>query len=204
MSKEIKKSENFQFHGNTTFPLAGTSTVYSNENLTDEIAIEILSKNPNRKVLFSKMPKNVDELIYNFKSATSDDTGAGAKVVKLDADSVKIGEGSYTVEQAIALLEKVNVSTKATTVKGVENVITKLDEKVKAELVRLAADVKDPVNVDTGAGAKTRTKDQIEFDLEKAEQELKDLEEADTPDDEAIENAKIEVQGFKDELENLA
>lgn len=40
----------------------GSSESYSNGNLTDEKAAELLKENPNRAVLFAKLPENFDEV----------------------------------------------------------------------------------------------------------------------------------------------
>lgn len=37
--------------------------MYTNDNLTDEVAIAYLKKNINRKVQFSKLPENLEELL---------------------------------------------------------------------------------------------------------------------------------------------
>jgi hypothetical protein len=44
----------------------GTSEAYSNHNLTDNLAIKFLAQNINRKSLFSKLPKEVDQEIEDF------------------------------------------------------------------------------------------------------------------------------------------
>ncbi|GLB47754.1 hypothetical protein [Neptunitalea lumnitzerae] len=45
----------------------GSNEVYSNANLTDEVAIAFLRKNPNRKVLFSKLPNHLETLLKEKK-----------------------------------------------------------------------------------------------------------------------------------------
>ncbi len=41
----------------------GSGNTYTNENLTPKVAIAYLKKNENRKSQFSKLPKNIDELL---------------------------------------------------------------------------------------------------------------------------------------------
>lgn len=190
MSKEIKKSENFQLNQGVILPVPGTSIAYSNANLTDEIAIELLAANPNRKAVFAKLPKDVDKLIAEFKAKTTE-----AKDAKVVTNTVTIGESNLTVEQALSLLEKVNIKTKANTAKGLKDAIAKLPADVKAELEKLASEVKD-AKVLTPA----RTKEDIQFDLEKAILDLEELESNPTPDQEAIAAAKENVAKFELEL----
>ena len=58
---------NFTLKDQATIVIPGTSLAYSNANLTDEVAIKFIKENPNRKILFSKLPKNLDELINGKK-----------------------------------------------------------------------------------------------------------------------------------------
>ena len=57
------EKSNFKLKKGAILPKPGTSEVYSNENLTDEVAIRFIKKNPNRKQLFAVLPKNLDELL---------------------------------------------------------------------------------------------------------------------------------------------
>lgn len=57
------KSKKYLLKTGKIIVVKGSSNAFSNKNLTDEQALSFLKKNPNRKILFSKMPDNVDELI---------------------------------------------------------------------------------------------------------------------------------------------
>lgn len=52
-----KSEREYRMKSGSVIHIKGTNKYYSDLNITDEVAIEILKKNPNRKVLFSKMPK---------------------------------------------------------------------------------------------------------------------------------------------------
>jgi hypothetical protein len=134
---ETKTKSNYVLNGTCTIPVPGTSKAYSNANLTDEIALELLAKNPNRKSLFSKLPKNVDALIEAHNS------GNGKTATPLADNLVKIGDTVITIEQATSLLEKVGVETKATSVKGIKTAIAKLDADKLIEFETLLIEVKD-------------------------------------------------------------
>jgi hypothetical protein len=54
--EKSKAKPNFQLKEMVTIPIPGTSIAYSNANLTDEIALELIAKNENRKQLFSILP----------------------------------------------------------------------------------------------------------------------------------------------------
>lgn len=127
---EIIKSE-FQLNVGVIIPVAGTSDAYSNHNLTDELAIQLLAQNPNRKLLFSKLPENVYELIEEYIASIE---------VAGDDDLVTVGTDKLTIEEAISLLELINVKTKASTVAGVEKKITELTEDQAKEFQTLVTD----------------------------------------------------------------
>ncbi|WP_228853244.1 hypothetical protein [Aegicerativicinus sediminis] len=59
---KTKKSE-FVLKAGSQIVVRGRAESYSNANLTDEIALKYIKANPNRKVLFAKLPKNIDELL---------------------------------------------------------------------------------------------------------------------------------------------
>jgi hypothetical protein len=66
MKTAKNKDAKFILAPDTLLVFAGTSRSYSEYNITDEVALEYLSKNPNRRTLFSKVPKNLEELIEDF------------------------------------------------------------------------------------------------------------------------------------------
>lgn len=127
---ENTKSE-FQLNVGVIIPVAGTSDAYSNHNLTDELAVQLLAQNPNRKVLFSKIPENVDQLIEEYIASIE---------VEGEDEVLTIGDKRFTIEETISLLEKINVKSNATTVAGVLKKIAKLTEEQKTELDQLAND----------------------------------------------------------------
>lgn len=182
----------FRLQDRVTIPVAGTSLSYSQHNLTDEIAVELIAKNPNRKALFVKLPDNIDELIAEFNSKNGeDDTDNGV----LSLDKLQI-----TVEQVLSVLEKMNVKTKATSEAGLNKKIGELTEEQKVEFLNLVSEIKDISGQDTDP---ERTSDEINFDIEQAEQELEELL-ANSPDEtESIEALNQKIADLKVELENL-
>ncbi|MFV0377764.1 MAG: hypothetical protein ACK5JD_10750 [Mangrovibacterium sp.] len=68
MKKDIQKtSSNFKLEKGVTIPIFGTSEVYSAENITDEAALKILSRNPNARKLFKSLPKDWEEQVEAYK-----------------------------------------------------------------------------------------------------------------------------------------
>lgn len=65
MQEKIKSK--FKLSTGVVIPIFGTSKAYTNENITDEIAIELLKQNPNRRSLFSTVPNNLEELLSEEK-----------------------------------------------------------------------------------------------------------------------------------------
>lgn len=199
---ETKKKNTFVLHTGTIVPVPGTSESYSNANLTDEKAVELLAANKNRKSLFLTLPKDWEKQVEEFLSKTPAVDTDKPKVI-----GVKIGENILTVEQALSLLDKLKVSTKATTISGIDGVIKKLSDDVAKELVVLAdalASSKTPVvdteeltGSDADTGSKDRTKEDVEFELAQAEQTLEDIAPEET---EAIDLATEKVNLLKEEL----
>ena len=70
--KKEKKESLFQLAKAVTIPIFGTSEVYSDENITDEAALKILSRNPNAIKLFKKKPENWDELVEAYKKGETE------------------------------------------------------------------------------------------------------------------------------------
>ncbi|TDO68825.1 hypothetical protein EV143_1189 [Flavobacterium chryseum] len=167
LKMEIVKS-NFELNDGVIIPITGTSDVYSKHNLTDEAALKILAKNPNRRSLFRVVPDDLDELIDDYLEAlevnqedqnTDDDQDDDDDDDNQDDDDsendddqedqntdddqelVLIGESKFTIEEALSLLELINVTTKASTVTGIKKTISKLSEENKLELQNLAADL---------------------------------------------------------------
>lgn len=130
-SKMEKSKSNYRLKKGAIIPIPGTSDAYSNENLTDEVALKFLSKNPNRKKLFTLLPDNIDELL----------TG---KVDKVEATHVKVGDLEMTVDQGVSVLSQIGVNTKASTVDGVQRRFDSLKEEEKEKLNTLLRSAKNP------------------------------------------------------------
>jgi len=111
MKKDTRK---FRLKKGAIIPVPGTSKAYSDVNITDEIALDILKINPNRKSIFSKLPSNLDELL-------EEETDKGG-----DEDVVKIGDGKFTLEEVLKILELNEITTKATTITGVQKKVDKV------------------------------------------------------------------------------
>ncbi|CAL2085142.1 hypothetical protein [Tenacibaculum sp. 190524A02b] len=108
-------------------PVLGSSDVYSEHNITDEIAIELLKSNPNRKSLFQTVPDNLEELL----EITEENEG----------ELISIFGKEYSISEIKEFLLKINVVSNATSVKGVEKKINSLSEEQKNELEKLVTEV---------------------------------------------------------------
>lgn len=139
-SKMEKSKSNYKLKKGAIIPIPGTSDAYSNENLTDEVALKFLSKNPNRKKLFTQLPDNIDALL------------GGNKSDKGDATHVKVGDREYTVEEGTAILGQIGVNTSAKTVDGVQRRFDELKAAEKKKLDELF-EVAGNINVDTNVNA---------------------------------------------------
>lgn len=197
----------FKLREGVIIPVAGTSESYSNANITDEKAIELLAINPNRKALFQTLPKNVDELVEEFKNKSSKpSTDDDLK------EFVKIGDYSLTVEETQKVLETAKIKTRATTVTGVQKFVDELKDEDKKEVFQLAKDLVEAKHVVTGqpdttdstttetvTEAVVKTLEELQFDLEKAEQDLEDLK-ANQGSQEQIAIAEKNIDALKQEI----
>lgn len=80
MSKAKNKGEKFVLGAGTLIVFGGTSRSYSEHNITDEVALEYLAKNPNRISLFTKVPENLNMLIDAYNEEKEN-----VKVLKLES-----------------------------------------------------------------------------------------------------------------------
>lgn len=182
---EIIKSE-FQLQEGVIIPVTGTSDVYSQHNLTDEIAIKLLSENPNRKLLFRTLPENVDELIEAYISeieVKGDDNKDGDDQ---DDTLVSIGNAKVTVEEALSLLEIINIKTKANTVVGVGKKIKELTPELLKELTLIASDFVSMRQSLTQTTEGVKTIDELKSEYDAALIAFQELEVAGTEDQKAV------------------
>ena len=141
----------FQLKNGSVIIVPGTSQAYSNANLTDEVALDYLAKNPNRKQNFKTVPDNLNELIAQHQAK-------GVDVFLTDENAITIGTEKVTVEQAIGFLKEIGVATKATSVTGVQKKVSELSEEDNAKIVALVSSpdlVVPPVDEATPAAPAT-------------------------------------------------
>jgi len=100
-----KEKPNFRLKKGTIIPVPGTSEVYSDQNMTDEIALKFIKKNPNRKQLFEVLPKNLDELLAEAE-------GNEEKAL-----------GDYTISELKKKYPDATGRTKADLIKNIEEII---------------------------------------------------------------------------------
>lgn len=105
-TKVMSKKSKFILKKGSQIIQKGSSKSYSNANLTDELAIEFLKKNPNRKVLFAKLPENVDELIASEdEKVLKDYKVSELRVLYPDAKGRTKAELIASIEESIANTE---------------------------------------------------------------------------------------------------
>jgi hypothetical protein len=182
---EIIKSE-FQLQEGVIIPIAGTSDVYSKHNLTDEIALKLLAENPNRKSLFSKVPENLEQLIEEYISeleVKGDDNKDGDNQ---DDTLVSIGNDKVTVEEALSLLEIINIKTKANTVVGVGKKIKELSPELLEKLAVLVSELVSKKQPLTQTTEGVKTIDELKAEHDAALTAFQELEVAGTEDEKAV------------------
>lgn len=129
METQKNPNQKFFLKSGVIIPIAGTSKAYSEHNITDEVALQLLAENPERKVLFRVVPENLAELIENGLPKADGDTGDNL---------VKIGEHSFNAAVAHGLLKDAKITTKATTVDGLNKKVASLTAKELEALITVA------------------------------------------------------------------
>lgn len=81
------KDRKYRMTSNSVIHVRGTNKYYSDLNLTDEVAEDLLMKNPNRAVLFSKMPENALEKLAKKKEAQEKKAAAEAEKAAKEASA---------------------------------------------------------------------------------------------------------------------
>lgn len=96
MSTEERK---YRMKSGSVIRIKGTNKYYSDSNITDEVAEELLKVNPNRSQLFAKMPKGALDRLgkesEKDEAQAKEDAEAAAKKVDIkdtDSDEVKTDE----------------------------------------------------------------------------------------------------------------
>lgn len=200
---EIVKS-NFELNDSVIIPVPGTSDVYSKHNLTDEAALKILSKNPNRKSLFRVLPENVDELIKEYVESLEVNQDDQNNHDKGDStsDLVTIGKDKITIEEALSLLELINIKSKATTVVGIGKKIAELSPEQLKEFSGLVSDLilkRQPTTPVTGV----KTIEVLKADYDTALVAFQELEISGTEDEKSVAFKNLEeAQVALEEAEN--
>lgn len=106
--KEKKEQSKFELKKGVLLIFAGTSRSYSEANLTDEVALEYLAKNPNRKEKFAKLPKDIDKLIENYSLMVAKKKEAEEKA-KADAKAEQEKLEAAKIEKETLFKAKVDV-----------------------------------------------------------------------------------------------
>lgn len=154
-----KTSTNFRMKEGAVIVVKGTRESYSNHNLTDAIAVRLLSENINRKDLFVKVPEDLEDLIAEHNAAAdTKDTGDGKQD---ESNLVAIGKAKVTIEQALEIVVNAKLTTKAKSKDGLEAAFAKLKPAELKKLEKIASNLEEskapPVNMsivpkDTGDG----------------------------------------------------
>ncbi|SNA77304.1 hypothetical protein [Flavobacterium psychrophilum] len=124
--KNMKNSENKNsgfvlnpMYDNIT--LHGSNVYFNNENLTDEMALELIEKHPSGIDLFKSFPANFKEL----------------KKVDESTEIISFFGKDYKVDEAKELFKKAKIDSKATTALGLYNSLTKATGEQKTALENL-------------------------------------------------------------------
>lgn len=120
LNKKIMSNSKFKIKEGVPFLQMefGSGTFFSNETITDDLAIEYLKKNPNRISNFSQFPENWKKL-----------TGSEA-----DATTVNIFDKEYSAEDAAQLFKEAGIKTTAKTIDGLTKKFESLSETEKESL----------------------------------------------------------------------
>ena len=108
----------------------GSSKYVTNQNISDELAIELLQNHPRGNELFESLPKNVDELVSGNGNNSANNSNPA---------TVKIFDKDLSVEEVKELFEKAEIKSNATSVNGLQKAFDKLSEEKKEKIKELLA-----------------------------------------------------------------
>ncbi len=148
MKKKEQKVSEFVLKSKVTIPVFGTSEVYTTHNITDEIALELIKANPNRKSLFIKLPSNLDELILSQDSKPKGDKDQGN-----NNETLEVFSKHLTIDEIKGYLKTIGVKTQA---KKIDSISKKLDELDKDQLKALEDEI-NKVDNSQGTGENNAT-----------------------------------------------
>lgn len=131
------KERNYRMKSGSVIHVRGTNKYYSDLNLTDEVAEKLLMQNPNRSVLFAKMPKNALENLAKKKEAQErKKTEEAAKAAaEAQAEAERVAKEEEEARKAAEEAEKAAASKKVedTPAAPEKEVEVKEAEEVKTE-----------------------------------------------------------------------
>lgn len=119
-----KQKRKYRLREGVIIPIPGTSEAYSNHNLTDEIAEKLLKDNPNRRILFAEIPGD-------FEGGSGDEAPAEFVVVR---------DLELTVSEGIDLLAEIGITSKATTIEGVQKRFDSLKPEEEEKLAEVLSE----------------------------------------------------------------
>lgn len=177
--------------------VAGTSESYSDHNLTDEKAVELIALNGNRINLFEVKPEDWQDRVAKFKDAASA-TAAGAPAAASDKGTVNGVE--FTYEEIKEAAKVVGVTLRKQKVDTVAAEVEALDDELKKALLAQVLKAREAAASDKGTVVgPALTKEELEYELEKAEQELDDAK-AISQNPEDWKEAEAKIESIKAEL----
>ena len=136
MSKTEIKNSGFSLkpaYDNIT--LHGSQIYFNNANLTDELAIQLIENHPKGEELFDLLPENWKEL---------------KNPAKVTGAVINLFEKEFSVDDAKDLFKSAGIDSRATTVTGLQNSLSKVTEEQKIALEALVnpiIDEVDPTNI---------------------------------------------------------
>lgn len=138
--------------------LHGSQVYYNNANLTDEMALELLTKHPKGEGLFEILPEDWENLVKDKKNDGKSD------------DTINLFGKEYNVDQAKDLFKKAGIDSRATTITGLKN---SLEKSVAEKRDALNLLVNPVLGVDLEQRFKNRVDAVLALGFERVEDEFK-------------------------------
>lgn len=156
---QTEKNPEYRLKKGSLITIPGTSDAYTEHNITDEIALELLIENPNRKVLFKVLPEDIEERIAK-----------GVPDKDEDANLVAIGSHKFEFDKAKTIFDKAGIKSNASTVKGLNKKVAALSADESKILVEAANASIASINVNSsGANGKPEADNAGKAESESAE-----------------------------------
>lgn len=111
---KMKEKSNYKLRAGVILQVAGSSEVYTNDNLTDEVAAEFLAAHPNAAGRFETIPTRKREAVVTKESGKSSELGTAlARIQALESEKAELESRCAALQAKIDAAAATDTATNA-------------------------------------------------------------------------------------------